>query len=228
MSLIMTIFGNGAIVMAGDSRTLTHLAPKTTKQKDGTTVVEKVQGVYNADTTYKVFVCPNNCGIAWCGDAFDGKESMETILNSFIRKNVHADTSVVSVPKLLLEYMQTKHKSMDSSFEIAGFQHYNGDFKQRVYSVNTQGSSAGIDEVTARISNGIKVHGYSSIITSLWDDVAWTYLTTQDKIDYCRYSYFVTTQTLRFKQKECNVGGPIDILLIQPDGARWIDRKEPH
>ena len=33
---------------------------------------------------------------------------------------------------------------------------------------------------------------------------------------------------MRIEERVKSVGGPIDILVIKPEGAFWIDRKELH
>ncbi len=48
----------------------------------------------------------------------------------------------------------------------------------------------------------------------------------QDAIDFSIYAIKTTIDTMRFQARPKTVGGPIDVLLITPEGARWIRRKE--
>ena len=48
----------------------------------------------------------------------------------------------------------------------------------------------------------------------------------QDAIDFAVYAIQTTTDTMRFQARPKTVGGPIDVLLITVDGAKFIRRKE--
>jgi hypothetical protein len=48
----------------------------------------------------------------------------------------------------------------------------------------------------------------------------------QDAIDFSIYAIRTTIDTIRFQARPKNVGGSIDVLVIAPDGAKWIQRKE--
>ena len=80
MSLILTLYGNDSIVMASDSRLTTTLSPTVTENENGIKTIETVKGIFTTDTAQKTFLCPNGCGISFCGDASAGIKSMETIL----------------------------------------------------------------------------------------------------------------------------------------------------
>lgn len=59
-------------------------------------------------------------------------------------------------------------------------------------------------------------------------DVAWEFMTLQDGIEFAEYAIKTTIDTMRFQVASKTVGGPIDILVIKPNGAQWIKRKELH
>lgn len=50
--------------------------------------------------------------------------------------------------------------------------------------------------------------------------------TIQDAIDFARFAIRTTIDTLRFTSTEKTVGGPIDVLVIRPFEATWINKKE--
>src|SRR4030042_1271996 len=58
--------------------------------------------------------------------------------------------------------------------------------------------------------------------------VNWHLLNVQDAIDFAIYAVRTTIDTMRFEARPKNAGGPIDVLLLTPAGARWIQRKELH
>ena len=59
-------------------------------------------------------------------------------------------------------------------------------------------------------------------------DMAWDLLTLQDGIDFAQFAIKTTIDSMRFRMGPKTVGGPIDILVIKPNGAKWIQRKELH
>lgn len=59
-------------------------------------------------------------------------------------------------------------------------------------------------------------------------NIDFQYFTLQDAIDFAKYAIKTTIDTLKFKSESLTVGEPIDILVIEPSGARWIAHKELH
>lgn len=59
-------------------------------------------------------------------------------------------------------------------------------------------------------------------------EVAWDLMTLQDGIDFATYAIKTTIDSMRFQVAPKTVGGPIDILVIKPNGTKWIQRKELH
>ena len=55
--------------------------------------------------------------------------------------------------------------------------------------------------------------------------IFWDAMALQDAIDFSIYAVRTTIDTMRFQARQKNVGGPIDVLLITPDVAEWIQRK---
>lgn len=58
--------------------------------------------------------------------------------------------------------------------------------------------------------------------------IAWNLMTLQDAIDFVRYAINITIETMRFSNVNKTVGGPIDILVITPQKAKWISHKKLH
>lgn len=55
--------------------------------------------------------------------------------------------------------------------------------------------------------------------------ISWGLFSLQDAIDFSRFGIRTTIDAQRFLSTEKTVGGPIDILVIRPDGAQWISQK---
>lgn len=58
--------------------------------------------------------------------------------------------------------------------------------------------------------------------------VPWQFFTLQDAIDFCVFAVRTTIETIRFQARPKTVGGPIDVLVIKPDEAFWVQRKGLH
>ena len=86
MSFIIAVHVKEGMVLAGDSRTT---YTQTAKSGDVTTI--KI-GTHTTDTTNKVFLCPNNIGIATCGDASLDGVPITGYIESFIREHINQDT----------------------------------------------------------------------------------------------------------------------------------------
>lgn len=49
----------------------------------------------------------------------------------------------------------------------------------------------------------------------------------QSATQLANYAMRATIDTMRFQAREKTVGGPVDILVMTPDGARGIAQKQP-
>ena len=47
----------------------------------------------------------------------------------------------------------------------------------------------------------------------------------QDAIDFSVFAIKTTIDAIRFQARPKNVGGPIDVLVITPDEAKFINKK---
>ena len=59
-------------------------------------------------------------------------------------------------------------------------------------------------------------------------NIGFNFFTLQDAIDFAQYAVDSTIKTMYFQNRVKTVGGPIDILVIKPNGAFWVQRKELH
>ena len=52
--------------------------------------------------------------------------------------------------------------------------------------------------------------------------------TLQDAVDFAIYAIRTTIETIRFKSEPLTVAEPIDVLVITPDKAEWLQHKKLH
>lgn len=59
-------------------------------------------------------------------------------------------------------------------------------------------------------------------------EVEWQLFSLQDGIDFATYAIKTTIDTMRFQSVPKTVGGPIDVLVIAPNGSSWVAHKGLH
>lgn len=107
MSLIMLIKARDGLVLSGDSRMSQKIDNKWVPLMD---VV-----------TEKVFVCPNGCGIAQCGNAKFFGEPIERHIKNFIEDKIKRNTLASSIPHLLIDYFNDPERNFEADFLIGGY-----------------------------------------------------------------------------------------------------------
>jgi hypothetical protein len=59
-----------------------------------------------------------------------------------------------------------------------------------------------------------------------WFLPSWNFFTLQDAVDFAVFAVRTTIDTMRFLPRFRTVGGPIDVLVIKPHGAKFLKEKE--
>ena len=231
MSLIICVHVEEGIVLAGDSRVSYNKEFDNIKQI----------GIHASNTTNKIFKCPNNAGIATCGGAaIDGKP-ITGFVETFIRERIKEDTDVEEIPNLLREYFGLLDPNLDTSFVIAGYKKQGWKYFQKVFRMKL---NTDVMEIVNTESQGALWDGETITLTKLLTpvyvkdkeknqfhllpntEIVWNLYTLQDAVDFAKYGIKTTIDTLKFQAVPETVGGPIDILVIKPDGAQWLAKKE--
>ncbi|MFC1969205.1 hypothetical protein ACFLVF_01785 [Chloroflexota bacterium] len=241
MSFVITVFVPEGIVLASDSRqsiTVKRL-PEAAKQQSVETV--------NSDFVYKVFLLPKRgVGISTFGEFAMGKITVESHLKRFQEEIIRDGDGINNVAQKLLEYFRDINSGADTTFHVAGFMKESGLSVPYVYNCHVSrnelkrlNTKPGKDEITYGVSWG----GQGDVIAGILgpprplnrDDgiqrfvkapVIWNAMTIQDAIDFAIYAVRTTIDTIRFQARQKNVGGAIDVLLITPEEASWIQRKK--
>lgn len=239
MSFVITMYVREGIVMAADSR-LTLNTPQTNAQGQTVTVP-----VPQSDTNYKVFLTKSNIGILTWGNADIGGVPIAGYIESFIGNTAVGTTIPVdNIPNLLLQYFRQFQPIPDTVFYVGGYKDVNGQKEQHLWQVSLtnnsvnrlnipgqQGANWGgeIDVLTRLINNVGSLDQQGNLINPLpFYHIPFQYFTLQDAIDFCIFAIRSTIDLIRFQPRVKTVGGPIDVLVIKPDGAFWVQRKELH
>jgi len=240
MSFIITLYVREGIVMASDSRlTLNQTLPPTIP--GGNQIVNLA--VTESDNNYKTFLAPNNIGISTCGAADINGVPIAGYIESFIRENLNDDAVCIdSVPQLLSNYFQTFQPIPDVQFHVGGYKVDNGQYEQHVWRVfvatnsiekanpiNVQGAVwNGETDILIRLINPVGTFEHSTFSPLSFYQIPFQYFTLQDAIDFAIFAIRSTIDAIRFQPRPKTVGGPIDVLVLKPNEAFWIQRKELH
>lgn len=245
MSLIITVNVPEAIVMASDSRQSILVEAKTPEGKD-----LRIETT-NSDAVSKTHLLESQqVGLSNFGQDLLNGIPMSSYVRKFIEEEIVAADDITTIPSKLTNYFKSRFPKADVGFHVAGYvkekklsvPHFyvchisSGSVERR--NLKPDGSiaygatwSGQIDVITS-IFSPIKMKddkGQEQIVKAPPAPVVWDAMSIQDAIDFSIYAIRTTIDTIRFQARPKNVGGPIDVLLLTPDGkSRWIQRKDYH
>ncbi len=237
MSLIISVYVREGIVMAADSR-LTLNIPRTLPNGQ-----PNVLSITTSDSAKKLFLAPNNVGIATCGPADIGGVPIAGFVESFIVEKLKGQSyNADQVADELKRYFGSLGVRTGTVFHVAGYVAGPSGLNQTIIlvdpaagtksqlnPVNLQGANWGGEiDVLQRLLNNVSLIQAGTQTTTPMPSfsVPFEFFTLQDAIDFAFYGVRSTIDTLRFQAREKTVGGPIDVLVITPDNSRWIAQKQ--
>lgn len=195
-----------------------------------------------SDSAKKLFLTPDNIGIATYGVADIGGVPIAGFVESFIIDKLKGlSASVPRVADELSVYFKGLGVRPATLFHVAGYDRGNAGLEQNVFLVdpaagnvtrlnppNRQGANWGGEiDVLQRLLNEVTLTPAGGQPTPLpFFGVPFEFFTLQDAIDFAAYGIRSTIETLRFQAREKTVGGPVDVLVITPDSSQWIAKKE--
>jgi hypothetical protein len=243
MSFVITIYVPEAIVMASDSRQFI-----TIKRKDIKNGEQNYVQTVNSDFVYKTFLLEKfRLGISTFGDSMLNGTSFESHIRRFEEKNSRGNQTIKTTAEQLLKYFRGNFPGINTNFHVAGFIKESGISIPHVYSCHTRQNGLtriNISHENEKVINGCLWGGQVDVINALMgplqlnnsvkDNIAhqvrmpiiWDAMSVQDAIDFAIYAVKTTIDTIRFQARPKNVGGPIDVLLLTPESATWIQRKQ--
>lgn len=253
MTFIITVYCNEGIVMASDSRlTLSRSFSNTNQFKEQQTQV--LMDIVQSDANFKLFLAPNDVGISTCGDAsIDGvplagfieafiDEEVAQVFNSPLENDDLVEgLEVDQVAEQLLKYFQKMKGPPSTTFHVSGYKTEENKRVQQVWRVSIEAGEK--VQVNATGDKGVLWDGEGDIMFRLLQpvyrktdkgefvalenpEIAFQYFTLQDAIDFAVYAVRSTVDSIRFiASRSKTVGGPIDVLVIKPREAFWVQRK---
>jgi len=241
MSFIITLHTREGIVMASDSR----LSISNTRVENGKTIID--QAISQSDNNYKTFLTPDKIGISMFGAAtVEGGIPISGFIETFITEQLATGQSNIDeVPYKLAEFFKAMPKIPDTGFHVAGYKVSGKQHEQKVWRVFALNGQV-VEIVPKQQVLGVIWDGEQDILTRLINQrihimdekgtttqmpaygIPFEMFTLQDAIDFAIYAIKATSDTMRFQLRNKTVGGPIDVLVIKPNDAFWVKRKELH
>jgi len=243
MSLIVVTYVPEGLVMASDSRQSVTIEGKTPEGKDF-----KVETV-NSDAVVKTsLIEKQQVGISNYGQDLLNGVPMVSHIKRFIEEELVAADDVTTIPTKLVKYFRKSFPDADAGFYAAGYKKEEKASIPYVYRCHVAKNTIERRNVKpdGSLAYGASWSGQSDVLTSIINPVTakdekgaekvirapapivWDAMTLQDAIDFSIYAIRTTIDTMRFQARSKNVGGPIDVLVLTPEEAKWIQRKELH
>jgi len=252
MSLVITTYVPEGIVMASDSRQSITIESKTPEGKELSKVdtinsdnVYKTFLLSKKDIENKSFF---EVGVSFFGQDLLGGISTASHIKRFSEERLINDgNDVITIPKNLLEFFRELFPNVDTGFHIAGYKREKEGKASKPYiyychiaqniierkNLKPDGNlnygatwSGQIDVLAGIVQPSLLPSMEGKPMTIHKPPIIWDAMTLQDAIDFSIYAIRTTIDTIRFQARPKNVGGPIDVLVITTDGAKWIQRKE--
>jgi hypothetical protein len=230
MSLVVTVYVPSGIVMAADSR-MTVLRTDD-REEDGQKVRVQQQLVLS-DSAYKVVRLRKvPAGVSVYDSGIIDNQPVESHVRRFEEEALTPDDDVNAVAQKFLQYFQANHKGVPLGFHVAGYK-LEGKASVPYVLVGHTTRETQIRRVNAtdkgELQYGVVRSGDVLVANRLIDEnfvPFFAAMPLQEAIDYAVHLIRTTIDTLRFEPRFPTVGGPIDIMVVQPDGMHWVQRKE--
>jgi len=240
MSLVIVTNVPEGIVMASDSRQFMTVEGKTPDGK-----VFKVE-TPSSDSVTKTFLLENQrIGVSNFGQDLLAGVPMASYIKKFMEEELTAADDVTTIPKKLVEYFRKSFPEADAGFHVAGYKKEGKISMPYVYHCHVSRNSIERRNIKpdSSLAYGTTWSGQFDVINSIVNPVIikdekgtdkiirtpapiiWDAMALQDAIDFSIYAIRTTIDTMRFQARPKNVGGPIDVLVITPDEAKWVQKK---
>lgn len=216
MTIINAVYVPEGIAMAADSR-LTGYRTAEDGVREFFTI---------SDNAQKLFLLQKaSVGIATCGEAIVEDKTIADFLRIFEIEHLSKDDDVQSVSKKLNEYVKENGVENKVIFQVAGF----SDDLPYVYLIKN-GNVNRVNYEENQVIYGVTWSGEPEVISKLLKGdkgmvVSYHLMPLKDAIDFSHFLVDITIKYHRFQDKIPTCGGPVDVLVITKDYARFVKHK---
>ncbi len=237
MSFIVAIYVREGLVLASDSRTTLNQV----YQVDNVNHHHIAVGI--SDTAYKTFVTAGNVGISTYGTSIINGAPIAGLISDFIEERTDAATTPEEVANLIHQHFKTNFEQpLHTGFLIAGYKGKGNEREQQLWDIWVPAEAPLRQNDPAQ--QGLSWRGETDVLTRLiqptlmknnqtgeynplpYFQIEWGFFSLQDAIDFAVYAIESTIELMRFQPRTQTVGGPVDVLVITPEGAKWVHRKK--
>jgi len=249
MSLVIITYVPEGIVLASDSRQSITIEGKTPDGKD----LPKVDTV-NSDSVEKTYLLEYKnkegkyafqIGVSSFGQDLLGGISTASHIRRFGEECLKENDDVTTVPRKLIDFFRNLFPTADTGFHVGGYKKEGKINSPYIYYCHVGRNT--IERRNLKTDNtiayGATWSGQIDVLSGILQPsvvrsadgkdihvpkpaIIWDAMTLQDAIDFSIYAIRTTIDTIRFQARPKNVGGPIDVLVITPEGANWIQKKK--
>lgn len=243
MSLAIATYVPEGIVMASDSRESITVEGKMPDGKE-----LKVETV-NSDAVNKTFLLEKQrVGVSTFGVSQLAGLPMASHIKKFIEEEVRDADDVAGIAGKLLKYFKLSFPNADVGFHVAGYKKENKVSIPHVFYCHVGRSELARKNVNpdpdSSLTYGATWSGQVDVIAGLINPVAmmepsgsqrivkpvapivWGAMALQDAVDFSVFAIRTTIDAIRFQARPKNVGGVVDVLVITPEEARWVKKKQ--
>lgn len=241
MSFICSVYVPEAIVMASDSRQSVNITRKNKEGKE-----EAPIQTTSSDSVNKTFLLEEQgVGISFAGETMLGGVTTESHIKRFLEEKVVKSDDVVTIADKILNYFKKIFPKANTSIHVCGFKKEGKVSVPYVFTIHVGRNEKQRKNLqpNKKITYGVAWSGEGDIIARLLIaplprkdkpgvippvPVMYPAMTPQDAVNFASYLIRTTIETMRFQARPKSVGGPIDVLLLTPEGGQWIQKKEVH
>lgn len=230
MSLVVTVYAPGGIVMAADSRM--SVLRSEEREEDNNKIKLQHQLVLS-DNAYKVVELRKvGVGISLYDAGIINNQPVDSHVHRFEEEALTADDDVLTTADKFLDYFGSNFPKVGVGFHLAGYRQEDRTSVPYVlvgHTLREQEPKRVNSSDDGRIQYGITRAGDTQVANRLIDPKQlplFNAMPVQDAVDYSLHLIRTTIDTMRFEPRFPSVGGPIDVLVVTPDGVRWVQRKE--
>jgi len=232
MSLVVTVYVPSGIVMAADSRLIVRRTED--REVEGQRIRSEQQLVFSDNSNALVRLRRVPLGVSVYDAGVIDSQPTDSHIYRFESEVLDEGDDIDAAADKLMAYFHERHPDVAVGFHVAGYR-VQGRTSEPVVLVGHTTREMKVRRVNAtengEVQYGVVRAGDTTVANRLIDPKhlpLFAAMPLQDAIDYAVHLIRTTIDTLRFEPRFPTVGGPIDVLVVRPDGSLWIQRKDLH
>lgn len=229
VSLAICVSVPTGIALSADSRTTarTTTAPQPVPGNPNLQQVVETNLVLS-DDAHKLFLLFSRFGVMTVGDAIVNRMPIGHYIGEYEAGAQGAvPQSVDACAQAVLAFFRGLNPIPAVAFVVAG---YDGQVPWiAAIDVGQNTATRQNTDAAGQVKYGVMRGGDTAVVDRLLSqqqfNPAFDLMPLQDAADYSRHLVRTTIDQLRFEPRFATVGGPIDTLVLQPTGVKWLASK---